>query len=70
MLVPSPDLVAGALGRLAHYAGAEVFDGMLELDLLGDSHAVIADQRAPKLLVEQHTFGLGSERDAHSVPDR
>ena len=62
--------VAGALGGLPHHLRAEVLDGILEVHLLGDGDAVIADERRAVLLLDEHGLGLGTERDPHRIGQR
>ena len=64
------DRVAGPLGRLAQHARAEVLLGILELDLLGDRDAVVADDRAAPLLLDQDALRLGTEGDPNGVGER
>src|SRR6185312_6276479 len=54
VLVPSP-------------TASEVFLGVLEIELLGDGHAVIADERGTPLLFDQHGFRPWAECHADSV---
>lgn len=61
------DEVAGLFGSLPQHLRAEVLLRILELHLLGDGHSIVADDRGAPLLLDQHRFGLRSERDAHSV---
>ena len=65
--------VAGLLGRLAEHAGAEILLRILEIEFLGDGHAVVAhDRRAPLPLdqdrlrprPERHANGIGQLRSA------
>ena len=63
--------VAGHVRRLArdlaHHLRAHVLERILEVDLLGDRHAVLGDGRGAELLVEDDVAALGSERDLHRV---
>src|SRR5581483_11256971 len=43
--------------------GAHVLEGVLELDLLSDGHAVVGDRRSAELLVEHIVAALRPERD-------
>ena len=53
----------GGLGRdLLDHLGAHVLVGVLELDLLGDGHAVLRDGRAAELLVDDDVAALRAER--------
>ena len=57
----------GCLGcDLAHHLGAQVLDGVLELDLLGNGDAVLGDDRRAELLLENDVTALGAEGYAHS----
>jgi hypothetical protein len=47
------DHLASLLGRLTQHAGAEIFLRVLEVEFLGDRHAVIADDRDAPLLLDQ-----------------
>ena len=63
--------VAGHVGRLArdlaHHLRAHVLERVLELDLLGDRHAVLGDGGGAELLVEDDVAALRAERDLHRV---
>ncbi len=62
--------VAG-LGRdLAHHLRAHVLEAVLELDLLGDGHAVLGDRRRAEALLDDDVAALGAERDLHRVGQR
>ena len=50
------DQLAGALGRLADHLRAEVLFVVLELELLGDRHAVVADDRTAPFLLDEHAL--------------
>ena len=67
VLVPSPDNVAGLLGRLAQHLRAEVLLGILEVEFLGDGHAVVADDRRAPFLLDQHRFRFRPQRDADGI---
>ena len=58
--------VAGLGGDLAHHLRAHVLELVLELDLLGDRHAVLGDARRAEGLVEHDVAALGAER--HLAP--
>ena len=61
----------GGLGcDLAHHLRAHVLELVLELDLLGDGHAVLGDARGAVGLVEHDVAALGTERHAHRVRER
>ena len=63
--------VAGHVGGLgshfAHHLRAHVLERILQLDFLGDRHAVLGDGRAAELLLQNHVAALGAERDLHRV---
>ena len=54
-------------GSLPQHAHAEVFLRVLELELLRDRDAVIADDRTTPALADQYAAGLRTERDADRV---
>ena len=64
------DGVPGALGRLADHLGAEVLGGVLQLHLLRDGHAVVADEGHAEALLDEHALGLRPQGDAHGVGQR
>ena len=63
--------VAGRVRRLArdlaHHLRAHVLERILEVDFLGDGHAVLGDGGGAELLVEDDVAALGAERDLHRV---
>ena len=63
--------VAGGVRRLArdlaHHLRAHVLERILQVDFLGDRHAVLGDGRRAELLVEDDVAALGAERDLHRV---
>ena len=63
--------VAGRVRRLArhlaHHLRAHVLERILEVDFLGDGHAVLGDRGGAELLVEDDVASLGAERDLHRV---
>src|SRR5690606_18785142 len=65
--------VTGDLVRLAgdldEELGADVLDRVLELDVLGDGHAVLGDRRAAELLLQDDVAPLRPERDLDGVRD-
>ena len=61
------DHVAGLLGGLAQHLRAEILLRILEVEFLGDGHAVVADDRRAPFLLDQHRFRLRAERDAHRI---
>jgi hypothetical protein len=48
------DGVAGLLGGLAQHLCAEVLLRVLEVEFLGDRHAIVADDRRAPFLLYQH----------------
>ena len=50
--------VVGLGGDLLHQLGAHVLEGVLELDLTGDGHAVVGDGRRAELLLEDDVAAL------------
>ena len=59
--------VVGLLGDFLDQLGADLLVGVLEVDLLGDGHAVIGDGGGAPLLLEHHVAALGAEGDSNSV---
>ena len=63
--------VAGhVVGLLRHFLdelGPDLLLRVLELDLLGDGHAVVGDRGRAPLLLEDHVATLGAEGDLHRV---
>ena len=63
--------VAGHVRRLArdlaHHLRAHVLERVLQVDFLGDRHAVLGDGRRAELLVEDDVAALGAERHLHRV---
>src|ERR1700692_2167588 len=59
--------VVGLLGYFLDQLGADLLEGVLEIDLLGDRHAVVGDRRGAPLLVKHHVAALGAEGDADRV---
>ncbi len=59
--------VVGLLGDLFDELGADLFVGVLELDLLGDGDTIVGDRGSAPLLVEHHVAAFGAERDPHGV---
>ena len=64
------DHVAGAFGRLANHLRAEVLLVVLQLELLGDRHAVVADDRATPFLLDEHALRFRAQRHAHGIGQR
>ena len=59
--------VVGLLGDLLDQLGADLLVRILELDLLGDAHAVLGDGGSAPLLLEDDVAALRAEGDAHGV---
>ena len=59
--------VVGLGGDLLHQLGAHVLERVVELDLLGDGHAVVGDGGGAELLVEHDVAALRAERDLDRV---
>ena len=59
--------VAGLRGHLAHHLRAHVLEAVLELDLLGDRHAVLGDGGRAVAPLDDHVAALGAEGDLHRV---
>src|SRR5208282_5938303 len=64
------DGIASALSGLPDHLSAEIFAGILELDLLGDRDAVVTDHRQAEALLDQDALALGTERDPDGVGQR
>ena len=54
-------------GDFLHQLRAHVLKGVFQLDLLGDGHAVVGDQRSAELLVENDVAALGAEGDLDGI---
>src|SRR5581483_4225454 len=59
--------VVGLGGDLLDQLGPHVLEGVLQLHLLGDGHAVVGDGGRPELLLEHHVAAAGAERDLDGV---
>ena len=59
--------VGGLRGDFAHHLRAHVLELVLELDLLGDGHAVLGDARSAERLVEHDVAALRAERNPHRI---
>jgi hypothetical protein len=66
-VVKTPSDVVGLGGDLLGELGADVLEGILELDLLGDGHAVVGDRGGAEPLVQDDVPALGPERDLDRV---
>jgi hypothetical protein len=67
VVVPSPGDVVGLRGHFAHHLGAHVLELVVQLDFLGDRHAVLGDARRAEALVDHDVAALGAQRDLHGV---
>src|SRR5262249_6248612 len=59
--------VAGLLGDFAHHLGAHVLELIVELDFLGDGHAVLGDTGCAVRFIEHDIAALGAERHFHRI---
>src|SRR5699024_3018725 len=59
--------VVGLGGDLLHQLGAHVLKGIIQLDLLGDGHAVVGDEGGAELLVQHHVPALGAQSDLYGI---
>ena len=59
--------IVGLGGDLLHQLSAHVLKGVLQLDLLGDGHAVVGDEGGAELLRQHHVAALGAHGDLYSV---
>ena len=59
--------VVGLGGDLFDELRAHILKGVLELDLLGDGHAVVGDEGRAELLLQDHVAALGPQGDLHGV---
>ena len=59
--------VVGLGGGLLEHLGAHVLEVVLELDLLGDGHAVVGDGGRAPLLVDGHVAAARAEGDLDGV---
>ena len=53
--------IVGLGGRFLQELRAHVLERVIELDLLGDGHAIVGDGRCAPLLIERHVAALGAE---------
>ena len=60
-------LVFGFRRHLLNQLGADVFEGIVEFDLLGDGVAVIDDVRSAEAFLQNHVASAGADRDAHGI---
>src|SRR6516225_6869653 len=59
--------VVGLLRYFLDELGADLLPRVLELDLLGDGHAIVGDRGCAPLLLEYHVTALGAEGYLHGV---
>ncbi len=59
--------VVGLVGHFVGELGPHVLPRVLELDLLGDGHAVVGDGGGTPLLLQDDVAALGAERDLDGV---
>ena len=59
--------VVGLLGNFLDELGADLLVGVLELDFLGDRHAVVGDRRCAPGLLQDDVATLGAESDLDRV---
>src|SRR3954447_21616398 len=59
--------VVGLLGDLFDELGTDLLERVLELDLLGDGHAVVGDRGGAPLLLQHDVATLGAERHLDRV---
>src|SRR5699024_10618002 len=62
--------VVGLGGDFLHQLGAHVLKRVLQLDLLGDGHAVVGDDGCAVLLVQHDVAALGAQGDLDGVGQR
>ena len=60
-------LVVGLGGNLLHHLRTHVLDGLLQLDLLGDRHAVLGDLRSTEFLVDNDVAAFRTKCDLHRI---
>ena len=59
--------IVGLGGHLAHQLCAHVLKRVVQLDLLGDGHAVVGDQGRTERLIQHHVAALGTQRDLYGI---
>ena len=59
--------IVGLGGNLPHQLRAHVLKGIVQLDLLGDGHAVVGDQGRAELLIQHHIAALGAQGDLYGI---
>ena len=59
--------VIGLGGDFLHQLSAHVLKGIVQLDFLGDGHAVVGDEGGAELLRQHHVAALGAHGDLHSI---
>jgi hypothetical protein len=61
------DGVAGSFRRLTNHLRPEILLRVPQLNLLGDSHSVVANQRTAELLLNQHAFRLRAKGNTDRI---
>jgi len=59
--------IVGLAGDFLDHLGAHIFEGLLDLDLAGDGHAVVGHGGSAEFLVEDHVPAAGAQGDLHGV---
>jgi len=59
--------VVGLLGDLLDQLGTDLLDRVLQLDLLGDGHAIVGDRGGAPLLLEDDVAALRAESDLDGI---
>ena len=59
--------IVGLGGDLLHQLSAHVLKRVVQLNLLGDGHAVVGDQGGAELLVQHYIAALGTHGDLHGI---
>ena len=59
--------IVGLGSNFANQLSAHVFELVLQLNLLGDGHAVIGDEGAAELLGQNHVATLGAQGDLDGI---
>ena len=59
--------IVGLLGDFAHHLRAHVLELVVELDFLGDGHAILGDARGAERFVEDDIAAFRTERDLDGV---
>ena len=59
--------IVGLGGNFTHQLCAHVLKLVLQLDLLGNSHAIVGDDRCAELFAQHHIAALGAQGDLNGV---